>query len=139
MDRVRMGAAVDELDPEQIAFRRADHRPWNGAVVRPGREEDARRDLDLPVDRAQRVLAHSPALVRERRRRVRERIERARRSDRRNLRTDHGRVAAGRVVVDVPVQVPLRGLRVAAERELSEHRRRGERRGADKEATAREP
>jgi hypothetical protein len=38
-------------------------------------------------------------------------------------------VAAQGVVVDVTLQLPFRGRCVSAERELSEHRRRGERCG----------
>ena len=49
---------------------------------------------------------------------------------------DHGRVAHGGVVVDVALQRALRGLRVAVERELSEHGCGDDRRGAGKQPSA---
>ena len=52
VDRVRVRAGVDEVDAQRVALGGADDGAGHGAVVRPGREEDARRDLDLPVDRA---------------------------------------------------------------------------------------
>ena len=65
MDRVRVRAAVDEVARAGCRPRsRGCTGPGDGAVVRPGREEDARRDLDLAVDRGERVLAHAARAVR---------------------------------------------------------------------------
>ncbi len=49
MHRMRVRAGVPENDPEPVAFRRAQGRSGHPAIVRPGREHDARRDLDLLV------------------------------------------------------------------------------------------
>ena len=49
MHRVRMRAVVLEDDPQPVAFGRAQRRAGHAAVVGPGREHDARRDLDLLV------------------------------------------------------------------------------------------
>ena len=97
--------------------------------------EDAGRDLDLPVDRAHRVLAHAARLVRERGRRVQQFVEVVGAADRRSLAADHGRVAHLGVAVHVPLQRPLCRFRVALERELSEHRGRHERCGAAEQAS----
>ena len=40
---------VDEADAEDVVLGRPDHGAGDGAVVRPGGEEDARGDLDLLV------------------------------------------------------------------------------------------
>ena len=49
MHRVRMRAVVPEDDPQPLALLGAERRPGHAAVVGPGREHDARRDLDLLV------------------------------------------------------------------------------------------
>ena len=98
--------------------------------------EDAGRDLDLPVDRAHRVLAHAARLVRERGRRVQQLVEVGGAADRRRLTADHRRVAHRRVAVHVPLERPLRRFRVAVERQLSEHGSRHERRGARRAGVA---
>jgi hypothetical protein len=49
---------------------------------------------------------------------------------------DHGRVAEVRVVVDMALQRAGRGVRVALESQLSEHRGRDQGRGARKQPTA---
>ena len=72
---------VHEAHAQDVALGRAQDRAGDGAVVRPGREEDARRDLDLPVDRGQRVLAHAARLGGQRRRRVEQRVEVVRAAD----------------------------------------------------------
>ena len=93
VDRVRVRAGVREADAQDVALGRAQHRAGDGAVVRPGREEDARRDLDLAVDRGQRVLAHAAGLRGQRRRRVEQRVEVVRAADGRRAVADHRRVA----------------------------------------------
>ena len=59
VDRVRMLAAVRELDTQRVSLRHPDDRARNGAVVRPGGERDALRDLDLRVD-ARSARSRSP-------------------------------------------------------------------------------
>ena len=51
VDRVRVRGAVDERDPQPLALAAAQRRAGDAAVVGPGRELDAGRDLDLLVDR----------------------------------------------------------------------------------------
>ncbi len=138
VDRVRMRAGVQELDAEEVALGRADNRPGDGAVVGPGREEDPGRDLDLPVDRRQRVFADPPRLIRQRLGGIGERVEDAGAADRRDALADHRGVTHCRVVVDVPLHVHLGCLCIASEGELPEHRRRDERRGSGEQATARQ-
>ena len=61
VDRVRMRGAVAEPDPQPLALARAQRRAGYAAVVGPGRELDAGRDLDLLVDRDQLPLAQHAA------------------------------------------------------------------------------
>ena len=68
VDRVRVRARVRQVDAEDVVLGRPDDRPGHGAVVRPGLEEDAGRDLDRAVDGSEVVLADSPRLVGEGRR-----------------------------------------------------------------------
>ena len=98
--------------------------------------EDAGRDLDLPVERAHRVLAHAAGLVRERGRRVQQLVEVGGAADRGRLSADHRRVPHRRVAVHVPLERPLRRFRVAVERQLAEHGHRDERRRAREETAA---
>ena len=63
--------------------------PGHGAVVRPGGEEHTGRDLDLPVHGRQRVGAHPARLVRERVRRVEQRVEVVRPADGGHSHADH--------------------------------------------------
>ena len=63
VDRVRVRAAVQEADAQGVSFGGPDDRPRDGAVVRPGGEEDAGGDLDVRVDRGERVLAHATGLA----------------------------------------------------------------------------
>ena len=57
-----MRGAVDERDPQPLALAAAQRRAGDAAVVGPGRELHAGRDLDLLVDRVQLPLAqHAPA------------------------------------------------------------------------------
>ena len=61
---MRHGAGVGELDADQVALGGAQRRAGDAAVVGPGREVHARRDLDLAIDRGDRELAQA-ATVRE--------------------------------------------------------------------------
>ena len=61
VDRVRVRGAVDERDPQPLALARAQRRAGDAAVVGPGREADAGRDLDLLVLGDQRPLAQHAA------------------------------------------------------------------------------
>src|SRR4051812_46827181 len=54
---VRMRAAVAEADAHPLALGNPDGRTGNAAVVGPGREDDARRDLDVLVDGLDHELA----------------------------------------------------------------------------------
>ena len=49
MHRMRVRAVVPEDDPQPVALGRPQRRAGHAAVVGPGREHDARRDLDLLV------------------------------------------------------------------------------------------
>ena len=60
VDRVRVRGAVDEGDAQPLALTAAQRRAGDAAVVRPGGERDARRDLDLLVAGDQRPLAQDP-------------------------------------------------------------------------------
>ena len=60
--RVRVAAGIDEVDAEEIALVGPQRRTRHAAVVGPGREEDARRDLDLLVVGHDLPLAHSRAI-----------------------------------------------------------------------------
>ena len=60
VDRVRMLGPVAEPDPKPLALARPQRRRRDAAVVGPGRELDARRDLDLLVDGDQLPLAQRP-------------------------------------------------------------------------------
>ena len=73
VDRVRVRAGVREVDAEEVVLGRPDDRPRHGAVVRPGFEEDALRDLDPAVDGIEVVLADATRLVGEGGRRDQER------------------------------------------------------------------
>ena len=61
VDRVRMLGAVAEPDPKPLALARPQRRRRDAPVVGPGRELDARRDLDLLVDGDQLPLAQRAA------------------------------------------------------------------------------
>ncbi len=52
-------AAVREPDAQESALGHPDDRARHGAVVRPGGERDALRDLDLRVDGDELVLGHA--------------------------------------------------------------------------------
>ena len=93
VDRVRVRAGVDEAHAQEVVLGRPDHRARDRAVVRPGGEEDAGRDLELLVGRDQRVAAHATGRVRQRARRVEEGVEIVRPADRRGAFADHRRVA----------------------------------------------
>ena len=60
--RVRVAAGIDEVDAEEIALVGAQGRTRHAAVVGPGREKDARRDLDLLVVGDDLPLAHDRAV-----------------------------------------------------------------------------
>jgi hypothetical protein len=137
VDRVRVRARVREVDAEDVPLGGAQDRTGNGAVVRPRREEDAGSDLELAVERAQVVLADPPRLVRERRRRVEERVEVVRAADGGRVLADHRSVSRGGVVVDVVLQHPVGGIGVAVERELAEDGRRDDRRCAGQQSPPR--
>ena len=62
MHRVRMGAVVDEVDAQPLAFVAAQGRTGHLAVVRPGGKEESWRDLDLFVERHDVPLAHHGAI-----------------------------------------------------------------------------
>ncbi len=120
VDRVRVRAVVAEQHAQGVALGGPDDRAGHGAVVRPGREEDPRRDLDLLVGRDQRVLAHAARLVRLRGRRIEQCIEVVRAADGGDALADHPRVTHRRVVLDVRLQGPISGLRATVECELRE-------------------
>jgi hypothetical protein len=134
VNRVRVRAAVCERDAQPVALRRADHRPRDGAIVRPGREEDSLGDLDLPVDRGERVLAHAAGPVRERRRRTKERVEVVGSAGRRDVASDHRRVRRGAHRVRAG-RLCGRGLR---DRHLRERRRCDGGGGRDEQLAARQ-
>ena len=50
MHRVRVATGIAESDPYTIAFANPQCRPRHSAIICPGGEEHARRDLDLPID-----------------------------------------------------------------------------------------
>ena len=60
--RVGVGAGVGEVDPQPIALVGAQGRAGHLAVVGPGREEDAGRDLDLLVEGGDLPLADDGAV-----------------------------------------------------------------------------
>src|SRR5919109_3325855 len=55
---VRMRPRIDEVDPQQVAFTRAQRRAGNTAVVCPRGVLDARDDLDLLVVGDELPLTH---------------------------------------------------------------------------------
>ncbi len=118
VDRVRVGAAVDEVDAQQVVLGRPDHGPRRAPVVGPGVEEDALCDLDAPVERHQLVLAHAARLVWERLRRDQQVVELVRPAGRRNGLVDHrGMTHRGVVVVVAEVRrAPLGGGRLRPDR-----------------------
>ncbi len=61
VDRVRVAGGVDEGDAQPLALAGAQRGAGDAAVVGPGREADAGRDLDLLVLRHERPLAHHAA------------------------------------------------------------------------------
>ena len=67
VDRVRVGGAVGEGDPQALALAAAQRRPGDALVVGPGRELHARGDLDLLVDRVELPLAQHAAVGHPRR------------------------------------------------------------------------
>ena len=99
MDRVRVRAGVREVHAQEVVLGGPDDRARNRAVVRPGREEDAGRDLELAVDGAQLVLADATRLVGQRLRRQEQPVEVVRPADGGHLRADHRRVAVGAVLL----------------------------------------
>ncbi len=50
MDRVRMGAGIDEVDAQPFAFDASQRRSGDAALIGPGRKKNARRDFDFLVD-----------------------------------------------------------------------------------------
>jgi hypothetical protein len=140
VDRVRVRATVDEAHAQPVALRRADHGARDGAVVRPRGEEHARCDLELAVDRRQRVVTDPARPVRQRGRRVEQGVEVVRPADGGRRLADHRRVAERVVRVVVPlVRRQVLGLLPVGERELRERAGRDERRGPRDEAAARQP
>jgi hypothetical protein len=136
MNRVRVRAGVREPDPEQIVLGGADHRPRHGGVVRPGGEEDALGDLDLAVDRRQRVLAHPPRLVRKRLRRIEQCGQIAGAAGRGDLAADHRRMRR-RVRRHTGVEVWWGRLGRLRHGQLRERRRRHRGRGRQQQLPAR--
>ena len=139
VDRVRVRAPVDEADPQQVVLGSADHRAWDGAVVRPGGEEHTRRDLDVLVGRDERVVPNPTRLVRQRARRVEKLVEVVRPADRRGPVADHRRMAHA-CVVGVGRRRPVRrvvvpgGLGLPVQRQLdAEGRCHRKRRGCAEE------
>src|SRR5690606_26709522 len=63
VESVRVGAGVGEVNPDAVALVAADRRAGHGPVISPGREEDARRDLDLLIDRDDAVLTQRLAVL----------------------------------------------------------------------------
>src|SRR5687768_1464443 len=63
MDRVRVRAEVPERDSHAIALGRANRRTRHLAVVRPGRKEKSRGDLNLTIDGEDLVLAKQRPVV----------------------------------------------------------------------------
>ena len=61
---VRHGAGVGERDADQVALGHAQRRAGHAPVVGPGREEHARRDLDLAIERGDPELPQA-ATVRQ--------------------------------------------------------------------------
>ena len=118
---------VDEADAQNVVLGRTDHRPRHGAVVRPGGEEDARGDLDLAIDRAQRVLAHAAGLVRQRLRWVEQRVEIARPTDGRSVAADHRRVTQSASGCARAPAACAGCFRITVERQFAEHGRSHER------------
>ncbi len=57
VDRMRMVAGIAKVDPNPVPFRAAQSRSWNAAIVGPGREFDARYDLDGLVHRRNAIFA----------------------------------------------------------------------------------
>jgi hypothetical protein len=137
VDRVRVRARVDEVDPQQVVLGHADDRPRHRPVVGPGRELDALRDLDRAVGGHELVLAHAAGLVGERGR-WNERVVLVMRAARcRHVRADHRGVAEHRVVV---AHVRREALAVGGARpgELGERGRGDERQPARDDLLARE-
>jgi len=99
VDRVRVGAAVHELHAQEVVLGRADDRPRDSAVVRPGVELDILRDLDRAVERRQVVLTEAAGLVRKGSGRGEERVEGVWAAGSGNLVADHCRVADKWVLV----------------------------------------
>ena len=130
VNRVRVRGGVHEVDPEDVVLGRANDGSGDCAVVGPRREEDAGRDLDLPLGGAHLVLAHPARLVRQRRRRVEQVVEVVGTADGRRVAADHGRVPQVGVAVHMALQRALGGFCVAVERQLAEHRGGDERGGA---------
>ena len=133
VDRVRMLAAVREPDTQRVSLRHPDDRARNGAVVRPGGERDALRDLDLRVDRGQLVVG-----ARTERRWIQEPVQLTGGSRRRHPFADHGGVARSGVVVAEVRRLRLgrRRLRLG-QRELHERDRGKGGRRSDQELTPR--
>ena len=65
VDRVRVRAAVYEVDPQEVVLGRADDRPRDRAVEAPGVEEHTLGNFDLVVEREEVVLADRAGLVGE--------------------------------------------------------------------------
>jgi hypothetical protein len=140
VDRVRMRAGVGQRDAQEVVLGRADHGTRHGAVVRPRREPDPRRDLDVAVARDERVGAYAARTVRLGRRRVEELIEVVRPADRGRALAEHGGVRRAVPLVALVHLVPgWSGLGPAAERELRERGGGDERRGAGEELPPTQP
>ena len=92
VDRVRVRTRVREPDAQDVVLGRPDHGAGDGAVVRPGGEEDPRGDLELLVARDERVLAHPSRLVGKHGRGIEEGVEVVRAADGGRALADHRRV-----------------------------------------------
>jgi len=59
---VGVGPGIDELNPHAVALADTQRRPRDRPVEGPGREEDARGDLNLPIVGHDLELAKRPAV-----------------------------------------------------------------------------
>src|SRR5919109_1000396 len=130
MDRVRVRAAVRELDAKEIALGGADDRARNRPVVGPGVEVDPLGDLDPAVVGSQVVLADTAGLVRERSGREQEVVELVRSARSRDVVPDHRGMSHRSVhVVVAEVRRAQIGLRLTGPGKAGERRSSGRRGG----------